>query len=301
MKTRLIIILALLINLSCEKEIPVTPSTNFDGSVFIEGLLFQGKALQIFVSRAVSFFNPNVTPQEVFARGAVVRVTDPLGTEVLQEDSVFDKFRCRWSLFYSGVKPVQFGIEYQLEVEFEGKTYRASTVMSHRSAVIDEITYVEEFFDVYGGHDGVKIKFTDAAGERNYYRFQMNRKIDRTVPHAHVLDVVTSNCTGDDKFPVTDLGRSIFNDIGNDGGNLDVLVEVSFEYSQGDSTWVFIQSLDPKAAAFYEELDEQLVTVVNPFVEPLFLKSKIEGGAIGVFGSVVLSDSVLFIYPQDNP
>ena len=30
-------------------------------------------------------------------------------------------------------------------------------------------------------------------------------------------------------------------------------------------------------------------------------ESKIEGGAIRFFGSVVPSDSVLFIYPQDNP
>jgi hypothetical protein len=62
-----------------------------------------------------------------------------------------------------------------------------------------------------------------------------------------------------------------------------------------------MQSLDEKAALFYKELDDQLISIINPFVEPVFLESKIEGGAIGFFGSAVLSDSVLFVYPQDNP
>jgi hypothetical protein len=79
------------------------------------------------------------------------------------------------------------------------------------------------------------------------------------------------------------------------------LAEVSFEYSEGDSTWITMQSLDKKAALFYKDLDDQLITIVNPFVEPVFLESRITGGAVGFFGSAVLSDSVLFIYPQDNP
>ena len=287
----------------CENEIPIAPTTdNFQGAVFIEGLLFPGQNAQIIINRAVPFFNENVTPQEVFARGAEVILTWPGGSEILKADSTFDKFRCRWNPFYTATQPIRAGIRYDLEVFLDGQTYRASTMVGQGAASIDEITYVEEFFDVYGGHDGVNVRFSDVRGERNYYRFQMNRKIDRSVFHAHVLDVIVSDCTADgEKFTVIDLGRSVFNDLGNDGGQLEVLVEVSFEYSEGDSTWIYIQSLDEKAADFYKELDEQLVTMVNPFVEPLFLNSKIEGGAIGVFGSAVLSDSVLFIYPQDNP
>ena len=46
--------------------------------------------------------------------------------------------------------------------------------------------------------------------------------------------------------------------------------------------------------------DEQLVAIANPFVEPVFIETKI-AGAVGVFGSGVFSDSLLFVYPQDNP
>ena len=142
---------------------------------------------------------------------------------------------------------------------------------------------------------------TDAPGEGNFYRFQMNRMIDNTRLHAHVLDVITSTCTDQGElFQVIDYGRTIFSDENIDGRPMELLVEVSFEYLEGDTTWIFIQSLDEKAAKFYQNLDDQLLSIVNPFVEPVFLKSQVTG-TIGVFGSAVLSDSVLFVYPQDFP
>ena len=144
------------------------------------------------------------------------------------------------------------------------------------------------------------IKFRDVPGEQNYYRSQMNRMIDTSRHHAHVLDVIKNDCTNGERFLNIDYGRTIFNDQNIDGQLLEVNIEVSFEYLEGDSAIVYIQSLDAKAAKFYQDLDDQLAAIQNPFVEPVFLDSEIDG-AIGVFGSAVLSDPVLFIYPQDNP
>ncbi len=286
---------------ACEKDVSITPTSDFNGTVYIEGLLSPGESPSIFVSSSVPFMDKKVKPQEVFARGAAVSITNRGAAEMLVADSVFDKFRCRWVPFYQGNRIAEFGERYDLTVVYAGKTYTASTTISQPKPVINEISYVGEFFDVYGGHDGVKVIMTDAPGPGDHYRFQMNRKIDRTVAHAHVLDVITENCTGTDEFWTYDIGRTVFSDEGNDGGRLDFLAEVSFEYSEGDSAWVHIQSLDKASAKFYQDLDDQLISILNPFVEPVFLKSSIEGGAVGVFGSMVLSDSVLFIYPTDNP
>lgn len=298
---RFILILLISLTSACEKDIQIDTPANFEGTLFIEGLLYPGERPRIYVSESVPFFADKITPQEVFARGATVRITANAETETLVPDSTYDKFRCRWVPFYQGTIAAEFGKTYALEVVFEGKTYTATTTIDQSRATVEEIIYTPEFTDLYGGHDGVNIRIRDADGRGNYYRFQMNRRINRTVAHAHVLEVVPNDCTDGEDFWITDLGRTIFNDVGNDGAVLDLLVEVSFEYSQGDSTWIAIQSLDERSAAFYQELDDQLISILNPFVEPVFLKSQIEGGAIGVFGSAVLSDSVLFVYPQDNP
>lgn len=146
------------------------------------------------------------------------------------------------------------------------------------------------------------IKITDNPGRRDYYRFQMNRMIDSSVRHAHVLDRFKNTCVSgpDETFPVTDIGRIIFSDENADGQKLVMSIEVTYEYDKGDSGWIFIQAMDKNSAEFYKDLDDQLQAIYNPFVEPVFVTTKIPG-AIGVFGSAVLSDSILFIYPRNNP
>ncbi len=300
-RTLLIIILATGLCWECEQDIQIDTPGGFEGVVFIEGLLVPGKPPRVYVSQSVPFFDAKITPQQVFARGARVRITSQEETQALVADSIFDKFRCRWVPFYQGATAAKIGETYALEVVFKGRTYAATTTINQAPPVIEEITYTPEFIDLYGGHDGVEIRLKDAVGPGNFYRFQMNRPIDRSVAHAHVLEVVPNDCTNGEAFWITDLGRTIFSDVGNDGAILELLAEVSLEYSKGDSTWVTIQSLDARSAAFYQELDDQLITILNPFVEPVFLKSQLAGGAIGVFGSIVPSDSVLFVYPQDNP
>jgi len=288
--------------MGCEQVIELKTDNDFKGSVFVEGLLVVGQQPHIYFSEALPFAQSKVTPQQVFARGAEVMLSTSGFSELLLADSVFNSFRCRWEPFYSGENKILFGATYDLLIKYKGNSFIATTTINQIKPSIEKIGYNPEFFDIYGGHDGVNIILRDPEGPGNYYRFQMNRRIDNSVAHAHILDVIQSTCTEEgEKFWVTDLGRTVFSDAGNDGRDLDLLVEVSFEYSEGDSTWITMQSLDEKAAIFYKELDDQLISIINPFVEPVFLESKIDGGAVGFFGSAVLSDSVLFVYPQDNP
>ncbi len=295
------IILLSLVIYACQKEITIDIPPDHNKKVFIEGMLYPGKRPQIYISKSQPFFSKDVTPQEVFARGAVVKISDGSTVDNLFADSTFNKFRCRWEPFYGGsILPVH-GKTYKLEITFEGKTYTASTTINQRAVTIQSIKYTDAFYDIYGGHDGVIINITDPVGKGDYYRFQMNRMIDTTVHHAHVLDVFVNTCTQPGEiFPVKDVGRVVFTDENVDGQNMEMLIEVTYEYNQGDTGWVFIQSLDKNSAEFYKDLDDQLQAIQNPFVEPVFINTKIEG-AMGVFGSAVLSDSVLFIYPQDNP
>ena len=291
---------AFLLITACRKDITINFPADHNSKVFIEGMLYPGKKPQIFISKSNPFFSSKVSPQQVFARGAVVKITSGTTVDVLVADSTFNKFRCRWEPFYRGNIAAEFGKTYTLEVSYEGKKYTAGTTINQKAVVIESIVYTAEFFDVYGGHDGVIIKITDHPGRQDYYRFQMDRMIDTSVKHAHVLDGFINTCAGRSEFPVTDIGRIVFTDENADGQKILMSIEVTYEYDKGDEGLVYIQSLDKNSAEFYKDLDDQLQAIFNPFVEPVFLTTKIPG-AIGVFGSAVLSDPVLFVYPRDNP
>jgi len=285
----------------CKKDITINFPADHNSKVFIEGMLYPGKVPAIFISTSNPFFSSKVTPQQVFARGAVVKITNGSSVDVLAPDSTYNKFRCRWEPFYRGTILAEHGKTYTLEVSYEGKTYTASTTINQKAVTIESIEYTPEFFDVYGGHDGVIIKITDIPGSQDYYRFQMNSMIDSSVKHAHVLDGFINTCVGaNELFPVTDIGRIVFTDENADGQKITMSIEVTYEYSEGDNGWIMIQSLDKNSAEFYKDLDDQLQAIYNPFVEPVFINTKIPG-ALGVFGSAVLSDSVFFEYPQDHP
>ncbi len=298
----LFIPIVVLLITGCKKNISVNFSQTHNSKIFIEGMLYPGKVPQIFISKSNSFFSAKITPQQVFARGAVVKITNGTTVDVLVADSTFNKFRCRWEPFYRGNIAAVFGNTYKLEISFEGKNYTAGTTINQSPVTIESIVYTPQFFDVYGSHDGVIVTVTDHPGTSDFYRFQMNRIIDTSIKHAHVLDRFVNTCVSGptEKFPVKDIGRIIFNDENADGQKIIMSIEVTFEYKKNDTAWVFMQSLDANAAAFYKDLDEQLQAIQNPFVEPVFINSKIPG-AIGFFGSAVLSDSVRFIYPRDNP
>jgi hypothetical protein len=297
----LLIVVAGLSGAACKKDVTISFPPGHISKVFIEGILYPGKKPQIFISKSNPFFSSKITPQQVFARGAAVKITSGTTVDVLIADSTFNKFRCRWEPFYRGNITAEHGKSYTLEVSYEGKIYTASTAINQRKSKIESIAYTPSFSDVYGSHDGVIVTITDPVGKGDYYRFQMNRMIDTSVKHAHVLDGFINTCAGPNElFFVKDIGRIVFNDENADGQKIIMSIEVTFEYDKDDEGWVMIQSLDKNSAEFYKDLDEQLQAIQNPFVEPVFLQSKIQG-AIGVFGSAVLSDSVRFIYPRKNP
>jgi hypothetical protein len=141
------------------------------------------------------------------------------------------------------------------------------------------------------------MNFNDIAGSENFYRFQMNRTVDSTVYGASNLGLVHSTCIGSGQFNYTELGRSIYFDKGLDGQPMQFVIEPALKHKEGDVTYLFLQSLDKSSAEFYDNIDQQKLAQLNPFVEPVYLKTKIEG-CIGVFGSAVISDSVLFVYPE---
>ena len=71
----LFIPIVVLLITGCKKNISVNFSQTHNSKIFIEGMLYPGKVPQIFISKSNSFFSAKITPQQVFARGAVVKIT----------------------------------------------------------------------------------------------------------------------------------------------------------------------------------------------------------------------------------
>jgi hypothetical protein len=299
-KTFIISILIIALS-SCQKDIQIEVPDSRETPLIIEGILYAGQTPKIYISHSQPFFSPEVTPQDVFARNLDVSISEGSSEYPLQPDSIFNKFRCRWELYYTGAFVPEQGKSYTLELSYNGKLITASTTINQRKAEVLSVEYTPEFYDVYGGHDGVIINVEDHPEKGDYYRFQMDRWIDKSVLHAHVLDEYVNTCAEEGElFPVTDIGRVIFSDENIESAIIEMMIEVTFEYSEGDSGYIYIQTLDEQSAEFYTNLDEQLQSILNPFVEPVFVETRIEG-AMGIFGSAVISDSIQFTYPQDHP
>ncbi|MCW3076339.1 MAG: hypothetical protein JWO32_948 [Bacteroidetes bacterium] len=279
----------------CQKDIKIKqlPSEN---QLSIECILYPGKVPQVYLSTSIAFFDRNTSPSQLFARNASVSVTGS-STDVLVMDSAFDSFRCRWVPFYKGVIPAQAGQSYLLKVTYNGKSYSATTTISQPKTVISSTSYAPSFHDVYGDHEGVIVNFEDYPGKENFYRYRMNRVADSSVYGGSNLGSIHSICTNGALFFISETGRSVFFDKGVDGQNLKIVVEPAFTHQQDDTGYIFIESIDKNSAEFYDNLDKQKLAQFNPFIEPVFIKTKIEG-CIGVFGSAVVSDSVLFVYPE---
>lgn len=285
---------------SCQKDIDLKIADTHISQLYVESILYVGESPKVFLSKSVTFFNEKVTPQEVFVRNAVVEISDGNLVYLLQQDSTFDKFRCRWNPYYTTDLIVAPNVTYRLTVRHEGQEITGEASTDLKPIEVEEVEYTPDFYDVYGGHDGVIVRFTDVVGEGDFYRFQMDRWVDTTRYHAHVFDGFINTCVDKDElFFVSDLGRSIFSDSKIDGTSFELYLEVSFEYLEGDTAIIYMQTLDVNAARFYDTLDKQLESINNPFVEPTFLDSTVKGG-IGVFGAAIRSEGVAFIYPQDS-
>jgi len=290
-------LLILLMVSGCVKTIPVDPGP-YGGKIAIEGLLQPGEAPVIFLNTTVPFFEPRSSPSELFARGATVTITGPDGIDALVADSVYNRFWCRWEPFYRGDVLIRDDQEYHLDISWKGGSWTASTRTNVDAVTVKGTDYVETFTDIYGGHEGVIVDFDDLAGQVNQYRFVMDRPLDNV--HETVDDFEWSSpCMADgETYTVREFGRFIYYDTDLDGAPVRFVVEPAYTHFKDDTGTIYIQSMNREVADYYDVLDRQREANINPFIEPVFLKSQIEG-AVGVFGAVNRSVPVPFVFPLD--
>ena len=301
MKTiiNLLLIVISIIFCSCEKTITITPPS-YLSRPSVQSMLEPDSVPIVYFNRTVPYFNENLLFRDLVIRNAQIKIQSSTGTDSLKLDSVYDKSFCQYNYYYKGNTPVQLNKTYTLTIKNGADNYTATCQTSQLKPVIDSTGYIPEFFDLYGGHEGVIVYYKDIPSQINYYRYEMDRYVDTSTLQAFVKVKASPCLVGRDSALFHELGRSVYADEGIvQGQQIKIVIEPAYTHVKGTRGLVYIQAIDKNAYIFFDQLDKQKLTQRNPFVEPVFLRDGQFGNkAVGYFSAMVKSNGVLFIFPE---
>jgi hypothetical protein len=282
--------------IACEKNINVTPPA-YQNKVSIQGFIEPDSVPIVYFNQTVPYFDKAVKKNQLIIRNAKITISSANTTDVLKLDSVFDKIDCQYNFFYKGSNKILRNTKYNLSILADGKTYNASATTDIIAPVIDSTSYVTNYNDLYGEHEGVIIYFKDVANQVNFYRYEMKRSADTSTLKAE--SPIVSTCLGNGTVRVSEIGRAVFNDVGNESKQLKIVIEPAYSHKKGTKGNIYIQSFDKNAYDFFAQLDRQKLAQYNPFVEPVFIQEGQFGNtAIGFFAAKQNSSFVSFTYPE---
>lgn len=300
MKTiiHLLLIVISIIFYSCERTIIITPPA-YLSRPSIQSMLEPDSLPVVYFNRTVPYFNENQLFKDLVIRNAQIKLQSSMGTDSLRLDSVYDKSFCQYNYYYKGNTPVQLNNTYTLTVKNGDDNYTAACQTNQLKPAIDSTSYTSEFFDLYGGHEGVIVYFNDIASQINYYRYEMDRYVDTSTLQAFVTVKASACLAGRDSALFHELGRSVYADEGISGQQIKIVIEPAYTHKKNTRGIVYIQAIDKNAYEFFNQLDKQKLTQRNPFVEPVFLRDGQFGNkAVGYFSAMIKSNPVLFIFPE---
>lgn len=293
----IILLSASFVFLSCEKIITITPPP-YAGKVSIQSMLEPDSIPILYFNRTVPYFDKKVSFADLVVRNAIVSISDGTSADLLTLDSTYDKLYCQYNYYFKGNTPVQFNKTYTLTITSGTDTYTATASTANLSKVaLDSTSFTPVFKDLYGEHEGVIVYFKDIPAQTDYYRYEMVRYVDTTTKLAS--QKIASVCLGRDSVRVHEIGRSVYNDFGQNGQQFKIVIEPAYSHKPGTKGWIDVQTIDKNAFDFFDQLDKQKLAQFNPFVEPVFLRDGQFGSkAVGYFSAMVKSNPVAYTYPE---
>lgn len=298
MKKTLILLAVISIGflLACQKIITVNPPS-YNGKVSIQGFIEPDSVPLLYFNKTVPYFGKEIKKNQLIIRDAQIRINGGKSADMLTLDSIFDKIDCQYNYFYRGHQAIQENHSYQLNILSNGKNYTANATTNLSAPLIDSVSYVSNYSDIYGEHEGVIVYFKDVSDQTNFYRYEMKRSADTSTKKAEAP--IVSTCLGKDSIRVSEIGRAVFNDIGNEGKQIKIVIEPAYSHKKGTMGDIYVQSFDKNAYDFFAQLDRQKLAQFNPFVEPVFLQPGQFGNtAVGFFAAKKNSSKFKFVYPE---
>lgn len=255
---------------ACEEVIKLDLESG-EPRVVIEGIVTdQAGPYTVTIKKSVDFYDRNNFPA---GTGATVKISDSEGnadilTEV--EDGIYQ------TNTLEGVA----GRTYNLTVDFEGKTYTASSTIPAKDVKIDSLFYeFEEESLFYEEGFYVTSYFTDLPEVKNFFRLNL---FVNGAPYLFETD-------NDDEF-VEDNNFYLINDKFFEGNQIDY--EFFAKLKAGDSVYVELHNLDEATYDYYTTLVQVIdgggMAPSNPI-------TNLSNDALGYFGAISVEGASVII------
>ena len=177
----------------------------------IQCLITPGRKPKLYLNKTLPYLSAAESNDKMFISNANVTISGNGETDVLTPNSVFEVFFGTESYFYSGTIAIQPNTEYTLNIEIDGILYTANTTTKEPVIELDSVTYVQNFKDIYGEHEGVVFHLKDDPTSTNFYRYEMHRSAD-TSTYWGENKFQSPTLKNDETTRVTEIGRTIFSD-----------------------------------------------------------------------------------------
>ncbi len=222
--------ISLTLILACQKTITVIPPS-YTNKVSIQCFIEPDSVPILYFNKTVPYFGKEIKKNQLIVRNAIIKIIGQSSSDLLSLDSVFDKIDCQYSYFYRGRQKIQTNQAYELSIISDGKSYTAKATTNLSAPLIDSVSYVANYSDIYGEHEGVIVYFEDLHNQTNFYRYEMKRFADTATKKAE--EPILSACLGNDSIRVTEIGRAVFDDVGNEGKQIKIVIEPAYSHKKG--------------------------------------------------------------------
>jgi hypothetical protein len=248
---------------SCEKVLDLELES-VDQVLVIEGTVEEnGQGAIVRISKTTDYYSDGTTNP---VSGASVRIINGKGFSAqLDENSP--------GVYTSPNIKGRSGQTYSLVVEYDGKTYQASSYMGSRPEILDlQMAYLDGMGIIDSGYS-IATYLHDPDGEENFYRI-------RYLKNGKVVTGAYSIVTFSDK---------LFNgkDIGLDSGYL--------VFQKNDTVMVELMAIDEAVYKYFSTLDNILEGIAPQSAAPANPVSNISGGALGYFSAYAVDRKQIII------
>jgi Domain of unknown function (DUF4249) len=281
---------------SCEKDIDIELDDTTE-SLVVDGSIENGAPPLVILSKSLNYFSkidPEIL-QNSFVRNAEVYISDGVKRHRLKEDSIVSSTGN--VIYYYSNDPANLSTaiigslntSYELEINAEGKQYKASTTIPSISRRIDSLWW--EAVQITKPEDSNLVKMiiraTDQPGLGDYIRYFTKTNQEPFYPGFNSVfdDQVIDGTTY--TFPV-DRGVN---------KNFEIKEDDVF-FSRGDTVILKLSDIDRVNFDFWRTFEFNFQSIGNPFSSPVKVLGNISNGALGYFGGYAAQFRTLIIPPR---